>query len=190
MSISLHEPAPTAHRFDDRSSEKLELSLVLESIAAKARNETHAAAVEPLYGLGAATHDRLSEIRITVPLRDAAQIIQILFGGVLAEIGVLDLALRKIWHHGFDRCGAAMNHAEAAAGIRGVTAALLLRRAFEQQHARALLARGKRGAQGSVAAADHDYIEHLVGHGHYRIPMYTTYQARIQIVKQCIRGTG
>jgi hypothetical protein len=88
-------------------------------------------AVQPLHGVRAVAHDGLGEIRIAVPLRDAAEIVEIILHAVLAEIRVRDLAfgeVRDYCFHGFDTV---MDHAEAAARVRGVAAPLRFGRALE-----------------------------------------------------------
>src|SRR5262249_1222199 len=66
--------------------------------------------------------------------------------------------LAEVRNHAVDVVYAVMNHPEAAAGEPRIAAALLLRRAFEQRDARALLGRRKRGAKGGIAATDDDDI--------------------------------
>ncbi len=144
--LGLNQPASAAGCFDYGTAEELELAFVLERVTAETRHEANAAAVEPLHGLGAAADDRLREIRITVPLSYAAEIVQILFSGVLAEVRVLDFARREIRHHAAYRFHSAMNHAEPAAGVSRVAATLFFRRAFEHEHVRAVLTRGERSA--------------------------------------------
>ena len=86
------------------------------------------------------------------------QVVEKLLLGVGPEVDVLEVFLRQRRQHGDEIVDAAEREAEGAAGEMRVAAALFERRGFEHQHARAVLVRRDRGAQGGIAGPDHEDI--------------------------------
>ena len=99
-------------------------------------------------------------------LRDAAEIVQVLLGRVLAEIGARDLVRTEIRNHLLDGLEPVVHHAEAAAGIGAVSPALFLRRALKHEHFGTLLAGRNPGTKRGVAAADDDHVVEVFSHGY------------------------
>ena len=165
--MRLHQAFAAAVGIDHRAAEELEAAVDLERLPPVVRHEAHAELVQPVHRVGALVDQHVGELGIALVLRDAAEVVEILLGGVFAEVGVGDLLLGQVGHDLADVVRAVMHHAEGAAGEGGVAAALVLRRALQHQHAGAVLARGERRAHAGAAAADHDHVMR-----HMRLPVF------------------
>ena len=90
-------------------------------------------------------------------------VVVVLLARVLSEIGVLDLPRGEI-HHLDEILDAVEHDPHRARGEAAVPSALGLGRRLQYHHARALLARGQRGAHRRIAGPDHDYVTLAIRH--------------------------
>ena len=156
--VQFHEPRAAAVRENHDAAEELEAAVDVIGLAPVIGHEADAAVAHPVHGAGALLDYGFREIGIDVVLRNATEVVEILFRAVFAEVRARDFVVGQVGHDLFDVRRAVMNHAKAAAGIGAVAAALVLRRALEHENAGAAFACGQRRAHRGIAAAKHDYV--------------------------------
>src|SRR5580698_506306 len=111
---------------DHDAAKELESALVVVSLPSVVRQEFYALPHQPMNSIGTAFDQCLGEIRIYVVLRDAAKIVEIVFRGILTEIGARDVGVAQIRNDAFDVLRTVMHHPETAAGEFGIAAAFFL----------------------------------------------------------------
>ena len=128
------------------------------------RQKLHTAAHEPVHRVGAVGHQRLSQVGIDVVLGDAAEVVEIFFRRVFAEIRPRDIGVAEIGDNPLDVLHAMMDHPETAAGEVGISAALGFGCTLDQCDLGALLGSGESSAKRSITAAHNDDIVRLSVH--------------------------
>ncbi|MNV64220.1 hypothetical protein D3C71_1568510 [compost metagenome] len=112
--------------------------------------EVHAVAAHPGSAGGGFADHQARQVFVGQPARHLEQVLPELF----LRVGIDQHVLRRIVH------------AAQVAGVGGIAAAPGAWGGFEQQHAGARLARHQGSAQGGIAAADDQYIDHsIAAHG-------------------------
>ena len=148
--------APGLHR---QAAPELELAVHLEGLPAPDRLEAHALAAQPLHGLEGAAHQDLAQLGMGAVAGDAEHVVEELVLGVGAEVALRHLGIRQVGHDLAQILDTVIGEADGAGGEAGVAAGLVLGRALQHHHPRALLLGRERGAEGGVAAAHHDDVE-------------------------------
>ena len=128
--------APGLHR---QPAPELEFPVDLERLPPVDRHEAHALFAHPADGGKALPDQHFAEVRIGAVLGHAEHVIEKLVFGVGAEIRRLDLRLGQVRHHRLKILQPVIGKTDRARGKAGVTAAHILRRAFEDENLGAVL---------------------------------------------------
>src|SRR5262249_60011992 len=80
------ETCAAAIGIDDDAAEELEFALVVVGLAAVVREESYPAAHQPMHRVGAVLHQRFCKIGIDVVLCDTAEVVEVVFGRIFAEV--------------------------------------------------------------------------------------------------------
>src|SRR5207247_2081230 len=124
------EPAP-----------ELEFAVNAKCLAAKAQLKAHALLAHPPGGVEASCDQDLAEVGVAAIFGEAPDIIEILLGGVGADIDILQFVIIDVGDQLREVVKAVIDDAEGAAGKGGIAAAPMLRRNFQLQHRGAVFLR-------------------------------------------------
>ena len=149
---------PAAPDVQREAAPELELAVDLVGLPAQARLQLHALTHHPFRGVEAAAHQDFGEIGIGPVLGQGEQVVEELLLRIGAEVDVLEIFAGERRQHRDEIVDAREREPKRAAGEMRVAAALLKRGGFEHQHARAVLVRRDRGAQGRVAGPDNEDV--------------------------------
>ncbi len=145
-----------------RAAPELESAVDPERLPPEIRHEAYALIAHPEHRLLAALDQDFAEIRVGAVLRDPRHVVEEIGLGVAAEIADTHLLVGEVGRKRADVVSAFIDHPHQTIGIDGITAALLDRRALEQQDAASLFPRGERRTQCCIAPAHDDDVVVLV----------------------------
>ena len=108
------------------------------------------------------------QIGVAAVFGQPSDIVEILLGGVGADIDVLQFLIVDVGDQLREVVETVIDDPEGAAGKGGIAAAPMLRRDFQLQHRGAVFRRRQRGAGRGIAGADDDDV--MLGNIHGKMP--------------------
>ena len=152
------ETGSAARHLGGEAAPELELPIDLESLASIGRVELDALAAHPNDGVEAVVDQRLDHVGMGAVLRHPRHVVEIFLAWVAAEIGIGKLGWREVGDDAAVIVDAVEGKAYGAGGVAAVAAAVVERRALEDEDAGAVFARRERGAERGVAGADDENV--------------------------------
>jgi len=137
----VHQSGPAAHGFDREAAPELEYAADLVGLPSPDRHEADALVAHPQHGRLAALDQNFAQVGIGAIFGDAAHVVEKLFLGVGAEVGLRNLLVGEIRHQRAQVIDAVIDAAERAGGEAAVAAGFIFRRALQHQHRHSLLGR-------------------------------------------------
>jgi len=130
----VNQAGPAAYGFNRQPAPELEHAVDLVGLPSPDRHEADTFVTHPQHGRLAALDQNFAQVRIGAIFGDAAHVVEKLFLGVGAEVGLRHLLVGEIRHQRAQILNAVINAAERTGGEPAVAAGLFRGRAFQHQH--------------------------------------------------------
>ena len=161
--LKIDQARPAAPGFDREAAPELVLAVHLEGLAAIGGLEAHALGAHPLHGLEGAADQDVGQLGVAAIVGHPAHVVEILVGGVAAEIDVALFVLGEVVELN-QIVDAVEDHAHGAGRIGAVAAALGFGSRLQHGHRGARLARRKSRTCCRIARTHNQYIDLKIVH--------------------------